>query len=150
VSLRRGLFGGAGLILIAIAFLAAGQVADTREGLIAEIITLLCGLAGVGLLLYGLVPRRPSAFARATIVKRQPPGPRSANDLVIGGGGLLLAVILLGGLAASAGWGWAALGAVMLLPMLIGCGYLLIAFMRAPVREWTIDLRRLFRTRAES
>jgi peptidoglycan/LPS O-acetylase OafA/YrhL len=147
--MRRGLFAGGGLALIAVAFVAASQVADTREGLIAEIITLLCGLVGVGMLLYGLVPKRTSGQAPPGRARRSPPGRRSANDLLVAGGGILLAAILLGGIAASAGWPWALLGAVLLLPMLTGCAYLVIAFSRAPEREWTIDLRHLLRRQAE-
>jgi hypothetical protein len=42
-----------------------------------------------------------------------------------------LAAILIGGLAVSAGWQWAALGSVMLLPMIAGCGFLCGRFLRA-------------------
>ena len=144
--MRRVLALGAGLLLIAVAFAGASRVADTREGLIAEVVTLLSGLAGTGLLLYGLVPRRRRAGG---------PGPppasgltpkrarRSANDLVLGAAGLLVAAVLLGGLVVSAGWTWAFVGAVLLLPMLAGSTYLLAAFIRAPDREWRIDLQRL-------
>ena len=52
---------GCGVMLIAIAFIAAFSVADTQRGLVAEVVTLLAGLAGTGLLLYGLVPRRPAS-----------------------------------------------------------------------------------------
>jgi hypothetical protein len=147
--MRRKLAIVGGLLLIAVAFLAATNVADTREGLIAEIVTLLSGLAGVALLLYGLIPKRP---ARAAVVPPQPAAPaakqaRSANDLVLGGLGLLLALILLTGLVLSAGWIWALVGTILLLPMMIGCGYLLAAFIRAPEREWRIDLRRLTSSR---
>ncbi len=144
--MRRVLALGAGLLLIAVAFVAASRVADTREGLIAEVVTLLSGLAGTGLLLYGLVPRRRRAGGAAP-----PPASgltpktarRSANDLVLGAGGLLVAAVLLGGLVVSAGWTWAFVGAVLLLPMLAGSTYLLAAFIRAPDREWRIDLQRL-------
>jgi len=146
---RRAIFATSGLLLVAVAFIAAARVADTREGLIAEIVTLLAGLGGVGLLLYGLVPKR-NAFAPSSAAR--PAGtegrPRTANDLLVGGGGLAVAVLLLGGLALSAGWGWAALGAVLLLPMIAGSAYLVIAFVRAPQREWSIDLRRLFTSRS--
>jgi hypothetical protein len=135
----------AGLVLIAIAFFAATDVADTREGLMAEIVTLLAGLAGVGVLLYGLVPKRP--HSPAAPAKPSPAaaatGARSANDLVVGGGGLVLAVILVGGLLFSGGWQWALVGAVLLLPMIAGCVYLLSLFARAREREWRIDIRRL-------
>jgi hypothetical protein len=142
---RRTLGIGGGLLLVAIAFIAATNVADTRQGLIAEIVTLLSGLAGVALLLYGLVPKRP---ARTSAGGPRPAsaavqGPRTANDVLIGSVGLLLAAVLITGIVLSAGWMWALLGAVLLLPMTIGCGYLLAAFIRAPQREWRIDLRRL-------
>ena len=143
--MTRAIAVAAGLVLIAVAFLAATNVADTRQGLIAEIVTLLAGLAGVGILLYGLIPKRaqrPSAPS--------PPGPdraaarpRSANDLLVGASGLALAVILIGGLMVSAGWQWALVGAVVLLPMMAGCAYLLSLFARDRGREWRIDIRRL-------
>ena len=134
-----------GLALIAIAFVAGGQVADTRQGLIAEVITLMAGLAGVLLLLYGLVPKRPAsqptAAPRDSV--RKATGPRSANDLLAGSLGLLLAAILLTGLVVSGGWGWALAGGVLLLPMIAGCVYLCAAFAAAQQKDWTIDLRRL-------
>lgn len=147
--MRRKLAVAGGLLLIAVAFLAATNVADTREGLIAEIVTLLSGLVGVALLLYGLIPKRASR-AMAVAPQPAPPAPkrpRSANDLVLGGLGLLLALILLTGLVLSAGWLWALVGTLLLLPMMIGCAYLLAAFIRAPDREWKIDLRRLTSSR---
>jgi hypothetical protein len=66
-----------------------------------------------------------------------------ANDLVLGGGGLLIAAALLTGLNVSGGWLWTLMGALLLTPMVIGCAYLIAAFIRAPRREWRIDLRRL-------
>jgi hypothetical protein len=131
-----------GLLLIAVAFFAGSAVADTRQGLIAEIVALLAGLAGISLLLYGLVPKRPAAPARAETsrAREERSKTRSANDLLVGVSGLLLAAVLLGGLAVSGGWTWAALGGVLLLPMVIGCGYLCFAFARAPERDWRIDL----------
>lgn len=149
--MRRAISVGAGLVLIVIAFVAAAQVADTREGLIAEIITLLAGLAGVGLLLYGLIPKRNPAKVPPPQVTRPASAPktRSGNDLVLGAGGLVVGAILLAGLAASGGVLWAAIGAALLLPMLAASVYLLLAFARAPQRDWTIDLRRLFQPRAK-
>jgi hypothetical protein len=136
------------LLLIAVAFIAASHVSDTREGLLAEVVTLLAGLAGVGLLLYGLVPRRPSAggppHGQAATSKPR----RTANDLLLGAGGIAISLILLGGLAYSGGWGWAAMGGVLLIPMIAGSGYLLIEFSRAAERDWTLDLRRLFGRRS--
>ena len=134
----------AGVLLIALAFVAASNVSDTRQGLIAEVTTLLAGLAGAGLLLYGLVPKRRTAAQ--PVVRTQskaPPTTRSANDLLIGSGGLLVAAALLTGLDVSGGWIWTLMGALLLSPMVIGCTYLIAAFIRAPRREWRIDLRRL-------
>jgi hypothetical protein len=108
------------------------------------------GLAAVALLLYGLIPWRASARIQRFARESQPSrARRTANDLVIGSGGILLAVILISGLAVTAGWGWAALGTAMLAPMLAGCAYLVAAFARAPNRDWTVDLHRLFRSRIE-
>ena len=42
----------AGVALLALAIAAVTRVADTREGLVAEIVTLLGALAGVSLLIY--------------------------------------------------------------------------------------------------
>lgn len=134
----------AGLALVVVAFVAATHVADTREGLIAEVVTLLAGLAGVLLLLYGLVPRRPGAPQVATAEPpRRASGPRSMNDLLIGSGGLLVAAVLLTGLLMSAGWQWALVGALLLMPMIAGCVYLSAAFLAAPERIWKIDLGKL-------
>lgn len=137
----------AGLSLVAIAFIAASHVADTREGLIAEVVTLFAGLVGVLLLLYGLVPKRAAVAPDAPPASPSPrqAGPRSANDLLLGAAGLLVAAVLLAGLVMSGGWGWAVIGALLLLPMVAGCVYLCAAFMAAPERDWTINLRRLIR-----
>jgi hypothetical protein len=141
----RWIAGIAGLALVAIAFIAATHVADTREGLIAEVVTLLAGLGGVVLLLYGLVPKRASGLrdATASSPSLRRAGPRSANDLVLGSAGLLVAAVLLSGLVMSGGWQWALVGGLLLLPMIAGCVYLCAAFMVAPQRDWTISLRRL-------
>ena len=134
-----------GLSLVAIAFIAASRVADTREGLIAEVVTLFAGLVGVLLLLYGLVPKRAPGAPDATPASPSPrrAGPRSANDLLLGSAGLLVAAVLLTGLVMSGGSQWAVIGALLLLPMIAGCVYLCAAFMAAPERDWTISLRRL-------
>jgi hypothetical protein len=136
----------AGAALVTIAFLAGGRVADTREGLIYEVIALLAGLVGVSLVLYGWV---------AATIRSRPPGPpppvrsspsveiRSANDLLIGGAGLVVATGLIIGIGFSAGLVWAALGLVLLLPMVVGCAFLSLRFLSAPKREWKIDLQRL-------
>ena len=91
----------AGVALIALAIAAVTRVADTREGLIAEIVTLLGALAGVSLLIYGLAARpRPQV---AVPIRPGPtlatPRGRSSRDLLLGAAGIALALILLGGLA---------------------------------------------------
>jgi hypothetical protein len=148
--LIRILFVACGLVLVAIAFIAGAQVADTREGLIAEVITLFAGLGGVGLLLYGLVPRRQDirptpATRRAPLRSRR----RTANDLVIGGAGIVVAAVLFVGLAVSGGWLWALLGGALLIPMVAGSAYLVVGFARSPQRDWSVDLPHLFRPRAD-
>jgi len=116
------LVAGAGLIVLA--FGAGTRVADTREGLIAEVITLMAGLIGVSLLLYGLLagaarpPRRPSRSSAALV---RPP---SRRQFTIGAAGLGLAALLIGGLAVTGGWEFAALGSVMLFPMIAGSAIL--------------------------
>ena len=72
---------------------------------------------------------------------------RTANDLLVGASGLLLALVLVAGIGFSAGLEWAALGLVLLLPMVIGSAYLCWRFLRSPTRDWTIDLQRLTRLR---
>ena len=138
----------AGAALLLVAFLAGSRVADTREGLVFEVIALLAGLAGVILFMYGWM----AAMARAhkgpahTLVTPPPATPvRSANELLIGGGGLAAAAILVVGVGLSAGTLWAVLGLVLLLPMVVGSAYLCLRFLRAPQREWKIDLQRLTR-----
>ena len=124
----------AGMALVTLAFAAATRVSDSREGLIAEIITLLGGLAGVSLLIYGLAARRRPSSVLATsspAPSRLTPRPRSRNDLLLGAGGIGLGIVLLGGLAISAGVGWALFGFVLLLPMISGSVYLCVRFLRA-------------------
>jgi membrane protein implicated in regulation of membrane protease activity len=121
----------AGIGLVALAFGAATRVADTREGLIAEVITLLAGFAGVSLVLTGLFASgRPATRQH---VQRAPPLARrpSTRDFTLGASGLLLATILIGGLAVTAGWQWAALGLVLLLPMIAGSAFLCRRFLKA-------------------
>ena len=121
----------AGAALVVVAFASATRVADTREGLIAEVVTLLSSLAAVGLLIYGLTARRGQAPAsspgRPTVTLR----PRTRRDLLLGTGGVALALVLLAGLAISGGLLWAGLGLVLLLPMISGSVYLCVRFLRA-------------------
>jgi hypothetical protein len=139
----------AGTGLVAIAFLAGSRVEDTRQGLISEVVALFAGLGGVSLILYGWVAanirtRSPGAGP----VKSSPePQVRTANDLLIGSSGLLVAAVLLTGIGLSAGVQWAALGLVLLLPMVVGSAFLCIRFWRSPDREWRIDLQALTRLR---
>jgi hypothetical protein len=141
----RWVSAGAGIAMVVLAFASATRVADTREGLIAEIVTLLAGLAGVSLLLYGLL-----AGARRPILRSTPPAPtqpsapiaRPATDLLLGAAGIATGLVLLLGLGFSSGVEWALLGMVMLLPMLAGSIYLCVRFARAPTRDWKIELRR--------
>jgi hypothetical protein len=126
----------AGAGLIALAFGAATHVADTREGLIAEVITLMAGLIGVSLLLYGLLAGAARPAPRPSTSSVAPVRPPSGKEFTMGAAGLGLAVLLIGGLAITAGWELAALGLVMLLPMIAGsaflCGRYLLA-RKAPV-----------------
>src|SRR5258708_32511556 len=96
----------AGLALIAVAFVAATQIENARQGLIAEVILYLAGALGLVLLFYGLFARsRPSPSSESHSVEartRQPKVP-TANDLVLGAAGVILAILLLAGLAFSAG-----------------------------------------------
>jgi hypothetical protein len=136
---------GAGGLLIVAAFLAGARVADTREGLIYEIVTLLAGLGGVSLLLYGLVGafgRRPAPPATQAVAPAED-RVHNAAELALGAAGLLVAAILLTGVAASGGVLWALLGGILLLPMIAGSAYLCYRFLRAPRREWKIDVRSL-------
>ena len=137
---------GAGVFLVVAAFLAGSRVADTREGLIYEVVTLLAGLAGVSLLLYGLVATFSAARPAASAPRLTRPATEkvhNAGELVTGASGLVLAAILLAGIAATAGGWWALLGAILLLPMIAGCVYLCVTFARGPLRDWKIDLQKL-------
>lgn len=118
--------------MVIVAFASATRVADTREGLIAEVVTLLSSLAAAGLLIYGLTARRGPASTTVTErVRHSPIRPRTTRDLLFGGGGIALAVVLLLGLALSGGPLWAGLGLVLLLPMIAGSIYLFVRFLRA-------------------
>lgn len=133
-------------MFVTIAFLAGSQVADTREGLVYEVVALFAGLAGVSLVLYGWVgaaARTHPGIARPPVTPAPPVRVRSANDLLVGGGGVVVAVILVTGIGLSAGFAWALMGLLLLAPMFIGSAYLCLRFLRAPQREWKIDLQRL-------
>jgi hypothetical protein len=124
----------AGVALIALAIAAVTRVADTREGLVAEVVTLLSALAGVSLLIYGLVARprpQPATIPARTTTAVATPRPRSSRDLVLGAAGIALALVLLVGLAVSGGFVWAAFGLALLLPMVSGCVYLCLRYLRA-------------------
>jgi hypothetical protein len=137
-----------GAVLITIAFVAAGRVADTREGLLSEVVALLAGLVGVLLVLYAWVsgarPRpgtTPTPGATATVKIR------SATELLAGVVGLVIALALIVGVGLSAGGLWVVMAVVLLLPMILGSAYLCMRFLRAPQRDWKIDLRQLARLR---
>ena len=123
----------AGTALVALAFGAATRVMDTREGLVAEVITLLGALAGISLLIYGFVARRRPGLAptSATILVAPQTRARSSRDLKLGSGGIALSVVLMVGLAISGGFLWAALGLALLLPMISGSVYLCVRYLRA-------------------
>lgn len=120
----------AGFALIAIAVAAVTRVSDTREGLIAEVITLLGAVAGISLSIYGLTARRRPGSAPTPRAMRQAQ-PRSSKDLKLGGAGIALSLALVVGLAISGGFLWAALGLALLLPMISGSVYLCVRYLRA-------------------
>ena len=125
----------AGIALVALAVGAVTRVADSREGLVAEIVTLLSALAGISLLIYGLTARRrpPTPGAPPPSAPASPPTsrPRTRRDLVLGAGGVILALILLAGLGISGGPVWAGFGLALLLPMLAGSVYMCVRFLRS-------------------
>ena len=124
----------AGLALLVFAFAAAGRVTDTRQGLVAEIVTLIGGAAGFMLAIYGLAARRRAAppnqaQAPATSDREEPK--RTRRDLLLGAAGIALGLVLLSGLALSGGPLWAGFGLALLLPMLAGSVYLCVRYLRA-------------------
>jgi hypothetical protein len=137
---------GAGVILIAAAFFAAARVADTREGLIYEVVTLLGGLTGVGLLLFGLVATLNDSRSTPQVPPEVGPAVErvhNAGELLVGVAGIVVGVLLVGGVGVTAGTWWALLGSIMLLPMVAGCAYLCFVFVRGPRRDWKIDFQKL-------
>jgi len=146
--MRRWLSLGAGAVLVVVAFATGLRVSDTREGLIYEIVTLFSGLAGVSLLLYGLVANSfRSREGRQAPTRRSPmfaaDRVHSLNELLVGGAGLVVAAVLVVALAASGGALWAVLGFAILLPMVAGCGFLCYGFIRGPHRDWRLNLQKL-------
>jgi hypothetical protein len=122
----------AGVALIVLAIAAVTRVADTREGLVAEVVTMLGALAGVSLLMYGLAGRpRQQPTTRTAPSSIATAHTRSSRDLVLGAAGIGLALILLVGLAVSGGFLWAAFGLALLAPMVAGCVYLCLRYLRA-------------------
>ena len=130
----------AGIDLIGIAIGAVTRVSDTREGLVAEIVTLFAALAGISLLIYGLAARprpagprqtAPHATTAADGTCAAAPAPRTRRDLVIGGAGVVLGSVLFTGLAVSGGPLLAVFGLALLLPMLAGSVYLCVRYLRA-------------------
>jgi hypothetical protein len=121
----------AGAALVIVAFAAATRVADTREGLIAEVVTLLAGVAGVGALIYGLAARPGTPTVKPVTRSPRPLRRRTTRDLLLGAGGVALSAILVVGLAVTGGPLPAAFGLVLLLPMIAGCVYLCVRFLRA-------------------
>jgi peptidoglycan/LPS O-acetylase OafA/YrhL len=121
----------AGAALVVVAFVAATRVADTREGLIAEVVTLLAGVAGVGALIYGLAARQRTPASRQSSQMPRPVRPRTASDLLLGTGGVAVSAVLVIGLAITGGPLSAVFGLALLLPMIAGCVYLCVRFLRA-------------------
>jgi hypothetical protein len=127
---RLSLIGG--IALIVVAFGAGTRVADTREGLIAEVITLLAAVAGITLVLYGMFAgARPGPPRAAAVQPSAPARLPSRSDFAAGSAGLIVAAVLIGGLVVTAGWQWAAWGSVLLLPMIAGSIYLCGRYLRA-------------------
>ena len=123
----------AGVALIVIAVAAVTRVEDTRDGLVAEVVTLLSAAAGVSLLIYGLAARNRLPVASPAPPRRAGGAPvvRSRRDILLGAGGVALSVILLTGLAMTGGFLWMVLGLALLLPMLAGSVYLCVRYLRA-------------------
>jgi len=123
----------AGVALAALALAAVTRVTDTREGLIAEVVTLFAALAAVALLIYAFAARkdfrpRPVPHRESTLAEAPT---RSRRDVALGAGGLGLAALLVAGLAVSGGVLWAGLGVGLLLPMIAGSLYLCVRFLRS-------------------
>jgi hypothetical protein len=114
------------------------------------VITLMAGLAGVSLVLYGLVATLGRPQARVSEPQRTIPVAEkvhNAGELVLGVFGLLVAAILVVGIGVSAGVLWALVGSILLLPMIAGSAYLCLSFARGPRRAWRIDVHELLSRR---
>ena len=120
-----------GSLLVVVAFAASTRVADTREGLIAEVVTLLAGGTAVGLLIYGLAARPGTRGSERPVRSPGPAQPRTTRDVVLGAGGVALSIVLVVGLAISGGLLSAVFGLALLTPMIAGCVYLFVRFLRA-------------------
>lgn len=120
---------GSGVALIAVSLIAFTKVVDTREGQIAEVVTLLAFGIGFVLLIYAFAVRQRPAPAPAVARDESQGGgtsvPRgSPRDLALGAAGVVVSAVLVTGLAVTGGLLWAGLGFVILLPMLAGSVYL--------------------------
>lgn len=119
----------AGIALLALSAVAFMRVADTKEGQVAEVITLFAFGAGFVLALYGLAarprPKPAGAGSRpADQAMRAAARTGSPRDVALGAGGMIVAAVLVAGLALSGGPLWAGFGFLVLLPMLAGSVYL--------------------------
>ena len=143
--MKRWVALAAGVCFMAVAFVSVTHVANSRDGLIAEVVTEFAALIGISLTLYGLLAgtRRPGGRAQTANARAAMTRPvRSVRDLATGIAGLLLALVLLAGIAFNSGVQWAALGSVLLLPMIAGSIYLSVRFVTAPEKSWKLDVRR--------
>jgi hypothetical protein len=123
----------AGAALLVLAFAAAGRVTDTREGLVAEVVTLIGGATGFLLLIYAFAARKRAAPAPSPAKTGAPRAGyrRTTRDVLLGGGGIAVALLLVAGLAVSGGPMLAGFGLALLLPMLAGSVYLCVRYARA-------------------
>lgn len=104
-------------------------------GLVAEIVTLLGGAAGLSLLTYAFAARPRPQPATGTLpapsIVKPATRRRTNRDLALGAGGIGLAIVLLTGLAVSGGPLLAGFGLALLVPMIAGSVYLCVRFFRA-------------------
>ncbi len=120
---------GSGVGLLAVSVIAFTKVADSREGQVAEVVTLLAFGIGFVLLIYAFAAR-PRPAPPAAVAPKEPQGGHpsmphgSPRDLALGAAGVVVSAVLVTGLAVTGGLLWAGLGFVVLLPMLAGSVYL--------------------------